>query len=299
MLKLGILHLQGGEWQGRQLLPRPWVQAATGMQIRDVVLGVFTGDHYLGPDEVGDGQKVSRREGYGYQWWRGPHNSFSANGLFGQYCIVLPDENAVVAFTGGLEDSDRRVHQLIYDVLRPALGKGGGTLESAEKLEARLAGLRLENFAENRFSSDKVPCGIWMVEPNDQGIKSIALAPDNNELSVILRDAEGEYLVRAGCGFYVETVTTIPGARLHHSYQPAGGLRVLASARLLENDGASAVLEMDWIFVETAFRDTVRLRFADNSMTLSRRVNVNSSELELPDIKGRLLEQHAREKQHG
>ena len=73
----------------------------------------------------------------------------------------------------------------------------------------------------------------------------------------------------------------------------------MASARLLENDGAGAVLEMDWIFVETAFRDTVRLRFADNSMTLSRRVNVNSSELELPDIKGRLLEQHAREKQHG
>ena len=138
-----------------------------------------------------------------------------------------------------------------------------------------------------------------MGEPNDQGIKSIPLAPDNNELSVILRDAEGEHQVRAGCGFYVETVTTIPGARLHHSYQPAGGLRVLASARLLENDGASAVLEMDWIFVETAFRDTVRLRFADDLMTLSRRVNVNSSELELPDIKGRLPEQHAREKQHG
>lgn len=299
MLKLGILHLQGGEWQGRQLLPRQWVQAATGMQIRDVVLGVFTGDHYLGPDEVGDGQKVSRREGYGYQWWRGPHNSFSANGLFGQYCIVLQEENAVLAFTGGLEDSDRRVHQLIYDVLRPALGKGGGTPESAEKLDERLAGLRLKNFADMAFSAEKVPCGIWMVEPNDQAIESIALAANNNELSVTLRDADGEHQVRAGCGFYIETVTTIPGARLHHSYQPVGGLRVLASARLLENDGADTVLEMDWIFVETAFRDTVRLRFTDGSMILSRRVNVNSSELEFPDIKGQLLEQHAREKQHG
>ena len=138
-----------------------------------------------------------------------------------------------------------------------------------------------------------------MIEPNDQAIASIALASSSNELSVILRDADGEHQVRTGCGFYIETVTTMPGARLHHSYQPAGGLRVLASSRLLEKDGVDTVLEMDWIFVETAFRDTVRLRFADSSVTLSRRVNVNSSELELPDIKGRLLEQHAREKQHG
>jgi len=299
MLKLGILHLQNGEWQGRQLLPRAWVQEATGLQVRDVVLGVFTGDHYLGPEEVGDSQPVSRREGYGYQWWRGPHNSFSANGLFGQYCIVLPEKNAVVGFTGGLEDSDRRVHQLIYDVLRPALGKGGGTSESAERLDERLADLRLQNYADEAFSPDQVPCGTWMIEPNDQGIERIVVASNNRELSVTLRDADGEHEVRAGCGFYVETVTTIPGARLHHSYQPAGGLRVLASARLPENDDAHTILEMDLIFVETAFRDTVRMRFADGALRFSRRVNVNSSELELPDIDGQLIDQHARAKQHG
>ncbi|MCO5731579.1 serine hydrolase [Rhizobium sp. SSA_523] len=299
MLKLGILHLQGGEWQGRQLLPRPWVKAATGMQIRDVVLGVFTGDHYLGPNELIDGHTVSRREGYGYQWWRGPHDSFSANGLFGQYCIVLPQENAVVAFTGGLEDSDRRVHRLIYDVLRPALGKGAGTLESQGKLEARLAGLRLERLMDSHFSSERVPCGTWIMEPNDQGVESISLVAGDHELSIILRDAEGDHALRVGCGLYIETVTTMPGARLHHSYQPAEGLRVLASARLLKNDAAATVLEMDWIFVETAFRDTVRMRFADGSMTFARQVNVNSSELEWPDMTGRLLTQAVRNKQHG
>ncbi|MGO4319953.1 hypothetical protein AB4Z23_29100, partial [Agrobacterium sp. MCAB5] len=80
---------------------------------------------------------------------------------------------------------------------RPALGKGGGTPESAEKLDARLAGLRLKNFADMAFSAEKVPCGTWMVEPNDQAIESIAFAANNNELSVTLRDADGEHQVRA------------------------------------------------------------------------------------------------------
>lgn len=299
MLKLGILHLQQGEWQGRQLLPREWVRAATGMQIRDVVLGVFTGDHYLSPDEAGDGQPASRREGYGYQWWRGPHGSFSANGLFGQYCIVLPEEKVVVAFTGGLEDSDRRVHRLIYDLLRPALGNGAITPDSDRKLEMRLAGLRLQDYAGSAFTTDGLPCGTWLMDPNDQGVQSISIVPAGKELRFILRDADGAHEVRAGCGNYTETVTTMPGARLHHSYQPAGGLRILASARSSRHAGGGAVLEMDWIFVETAFRDTVRLDFAKDSVTLSRRVNVNSSELQLPELTGQLSVQDAREMQHG
>ena len=137
------------------------------------------------------------------------------------------------------------------------------------------------------------------MEPNGQGVESISLVPGDHELSIILRDAEGDHALRVGCGLYIETVTTMPGAKLHHSYQPAEGLRVLASARLLKKDAADTVLEMDWIFVETAFRDTVRIRFADCSMTFARQVNVNSSELEWPDLTGRLLTRAARNKQHG
>ncbi|EUB98908.1 beta-lactamase [Rhizobium sp. CF080] len=304
MLKLGILHLQEGIWRGRQLLPREWVRAATGLQVCDVVLGVFTGDHYLGPEEAGDGQSASRREGYGYQWWRGPHGSFSANGLFGQYCIVLPEEKTVVAFTGGLEDSDRRVHTLIYDGLRPALGAGVADVSGqGETLEARLAGLRLKtrpgiarpNPAAGPF------CGIWRMQPNDQGAESISIAQEANALRFILRDADGVHEVLAGFGYFLEATTTMPGARLHHSYQPDAGLRILACARWLTSVADEIVLEMDWIFVETAFRDTVRLHFSNGLLRLTRSVNVNSSERVLPDLLGRPAAgvDARREMQHG
>lgn len=297
MLKLGILHLQDGVWQGQQLLPKDWVRDATGMQVRDVVLGVFTGDHYLGPDEVGDGLPATRREGYGYQWWRGPHDSFAANGLFGQYCIVLPKEKTVVAFTGGLEDSDTRVHTLIYDGLRPALGASVPERPGKETLEARLAGLRLKTRPGLAQPNPATQARTWRIAPNDQGVEMISIVQEQNALRFTLRDAAGTHDILAGFGHFLEMVTTMPGARLHHSYQPEEGLRVMACARWLDGTAGERVLEMDWIFVETAFRDTVRLFFRDGTLRLTRSVNVNSAELALPDLTGHPATE--REKENG
>lgn len=299
MLRLGILHLQGGEWQGRQLLSRRWVEEATAMHMRDVVLGVFTGDHYLGPDEAGDGTPASRREGYGYQWWRGPHESFSANGLFGQYCIILPQENAVVAFTGGLADSDRRVHALIYDVLRPGLGRGVPLRDRSQELSERISALALktEPPVVVRGQLPQKQSGTWRIAANDQGVAEIGLHPDAGGVEFTLVDSDGAHHIRAGYGSWVEDMTTMPGARLHHSYQPQQGLRVCARARWLPPEGGQHVLEMDWVFVETAFRDTVRLLFGDDMLRMSRSVNVNSSEMSLPDLSGTLVA--AREGAHG
>lgn len=284
MLKLGLLHLQDGTWNGRQLLSRDWVRAATGMQVRDVVLGIFTGDHYLGPDEVDDGAPASRREGYGYHWWRGPHESFSANGLFGQYCIVLPEQQAVVAFTGGLADSDRRVHELIYDDLRPALGAGGG--DDSAALQARLAGLQLATQPGEIGTPPVGWQGKYAVAPNDQGVAEVGLAQGAEGIEVTITDARGSHRVVAGLGRWVEDVTSVSGARLHHSYEPEQGLRVLACARWSVDGEGWDCLEMDWVFVETAFRDTVRLFIRDGALRLTREVNVNSSALALPELFG-------------
>jgi CubicO group peptidase (beta-lactamase class C family) len=291
MLKLGILHLQGGEWHGRQLLPRKWVDDATSIKIKDVVLGVFTGDHYLGPGAQGDGAPVTRREGYGYQWWRGPHNSFSANGLFGQYCIVLPEQQSVVAFTGGLADSDRRVHNLIYDRLRPAIGTGSGAPSAGRELETRLSSLALKTRLGCDTSASAPPdvYGAYAIAANDQAIGSISICALEDGVEFTLANVEGEHGLLAGFGKWIEGVTTMPGARLHHSYQPDEGLRVAASAKWLAPEDGWSVLEMEWVFVETAFRDHVRLFFREGLLRMTREVNVNSTEMMLPELQGQLV----------
>ena len=46
-------------------------------------------------------------DGYGYLFWRGVHNSYRADGKYGQYAIVLPDDNAVLAVNAESRDQSR------------------------------------------------------------------------------------------------------------------------------------------------------------------------------------------------
>ena len=73
LARFGQLLLQHGNWNGRQLLPEEYVSEATRKQA----------------DNGG--------EGYGYLFWRGARNSFRADGKYGQFAVVFPDDNAVIA----------------------------------------------------------------------------------------------------------------------------------------------------------------------------------------------------------
>jgi len=86
MAKFGQLYLQGGKWNGKQILPEAWVKEATTMKI-------------MQDPDAPQGKKDSSDwlQGYCYQMWRCRHNGVRADGAFGQYIIMLPDEDAVIA----------------------------------------------------------------------------------------------------------------------------------------------------------------------------------------------------------
>jgi CubicO group peptidase (beta-lactamase class C family) len=78
MATLGELYLRKGEWRGRQIVPKIWVE----LSIKD---RVDTDDPNLG---------------FGYFWWIGRKtNSFAAIGFGGQIIAVYPDKDLVVAIT--------------------------------------------------------------------------------------------------------------------------------------------------------------------------------------------------------
>ena len=52
----------------------------------------------------GDDPNNDWAQGYGFQFWMARHNVYRGDGAFGQFCLVLPEHNAVVAITSG--DSD-------------------------------------------------------------------------------------------------------------------------------------------------------------------------------------------------
>ena len=59
-------------------------------------------------------------QGYGYQMWRCRHNAYRADGANGQYIIVIPDKDAVVAMTANLQDMQAEIN-LVWDHLLPVL----------------------------------------------------------------------------------------------------------------------------------------------------------------------------------
>lgn len=100
----GQLLLQRGVWNGRRLVPAEWIDGASAPQV-----DTSDADHGI------DG-----RQGYGYQFWRcRPAGSFRADGAFGQLCIVLPEQDAVIVFTSGIPEAQPLL-DLVWHHLLPA-----------------------------------------------------------------------------------------------------------------------------------------------------------------------------------
>ena len=125
--KFGQLYLQKGKWNGKQLIPARWIEAATSRQTSN-----------------GSNPKSDWDQGYGYQFWRCRHGAYRGDGAFGQYCIVMPEQDAVVAITSGVRNM-QAVLNVVWDKLLPALkSESLPPDESArKKLVETLKGLEL------------------------------------------------------------------------------------------------------------------------------------------------------------
>ncbi|HJE38941.1 MAG: serine hydrolase [Candidatus Amulumruptor caecigallinarius] len=117
MAKIGQFYLQKGKWDGKQLLPEWWIEEASKAQVPSRP-GGMTDDQYKRKDP----ENNDWMQGYGYQIWRGRHNSYRADGANGQYILVLPDHNAVVAVTADLDDMASELN-LIWEIILPVIEK--------------------------------------------------------------------------------------------------------------------------------------------------------------------------------
>jgi predicted alpha-1,2-mannosidase len=113
MAKLGQFILQKGQWNGESLLPETWFDEATSSQIASLPAGTKREDLKTAPEDS------DWLHGYGYQMWRSRHNSFRADGAYGQYILVLPEQNAVIATTAQVSDMQAELN-LIWKYLLPA-----------------------------------------------------------------------------------------------------------------------------------------------------------------------------------
>jgi CubicO group peptidase (beta-lactamase class C family) len=159
--KFGQLYLQKGQWHGRQLIPASWVEAATARQTSN-----------------GSNPQSDWDQGYGYQFWRARHGAYRGDGAFGQFCVVIPKEDTVIAITSGTGNM-QAVLNLVWDKLLPGM-KPTPLLDDEgnyRKLQAMMKGLKLPT--PTAAASAHVPEGVsgktYTFPANGQKLETMSL----------------------------------------------------------------------------------------------------------------------------
>lgn len=167
--RFGLLYLQKGNWSGKQLVPEAWIEAATARQT----------SNGSNPDSDWD-------QGYGYQFWRCRHGVYRGDGAFGQYCIVLPEQDAVIAITSGVGNM-QAVLDVVWDKLLPALKSTPLAPDdaTAQKLEDRLKGLTLQP-VEGAASRGESAGKTYVFPKNESKLESIVVGSTGKDGTVTL-----------------------------------------------------------------------------------------------------------------
>jgi CubicO group peptidase (beta-lactamase class C family) len=145
--RFGELYLRNGVWHGKQVLPTGWVGEATRQ--------------HIATDTVTDpavGEKPDWRHGYGYQFWRSRHG-YRGDGAYGQFCLVLPEHDAVVALLGQSSDTQALL-DLVWRELLPAFRESPLSGAPADRqLEERMGNLKLA--PSNANATVSIDAAAW------------------------------------------------------------------------------------------------------------------------------------------
>jgi CubicO group peptidase (beta-lactamase class C family) len=265
--RFGQLYLQKGMWKGQQLIPAAWVEEATARQTSN-----------------GSSPKSDWDQGYGYQFWRSRHNTYRGDGAFGQYCMVIPELDAVVAITSGVRDM-QRVMNLVWDKLLPVMKatplSDDATAQS--KLAAKLANLKvwLPSGQPTAPLASKVS-GKWYEFPeNNRGIRAVALDFNAASPTLLVRTAAGETRTAIGMGSWTKSTGGFTNGLDQFLSVPTPA-KVATSGAWTTQDAFTIKLDL----YETPFYSTLTFRFDGDRLLLDVEHNVAFGLTKLPQLVG-------------
>jgi CubicO group peptidase (beta-lactamase class C family) len=257
--RFGQLYLQKGKWNGKQLVPATWVESATSRQTSN-----------------GSNPKSDWDQGYGYQFWRSRHGAYRGDGAFGQFCIVMPEQDAVVAITTGTRNM-QAVLDLVWDKLLPAMKPESLTPddESHKKLERTLAGLALRPQQGSGWPA-KVSNKKYVFPANARKVEAIQLqggAP-SEAVTLVARVDGVERRIACGAGAWTKG---------RFSFGPMFPDPAAASGAWVGDDTYKARI----CFYETPFILTLTLKFDGDRLLLDSEPNVGFGTTKAPQLVGK------------
>lgn len=256
------LYLNKGNWKGKQLIPAAWVEASTKSQW-EFNANPFGGNKTKAEDDW--------QQGYGYQFWRTQHNGFRSDGLYGQFGIVLPDENLVVAITEQSFNTQQSLN-FVWDLLVPGLQKNALPTSpgSDQQLKTRLN--RLEVKSAKAVAVPGVATAIsgktFKLDNNSLGATAATFNFDAKGCALVVAHDTGLRTLN----FKYSNWEKSKNGRLLNSQLPfpVGGLpdvssEVACKATWLDENTLHLAIRP----VETVTSDSITCHFGENTVTLT------------------------------
>ncbi|SDP32348.1 CubicO group peptidase, beta-lactamase class C family [Pedococcus dokdonensis] len=213
ILALAQAYLGGGEAAGRRLLSPEWVAAATAST------GLPNREEAPNPDWT---------QGYGCSFWHARHG-FRGDGAYGQYAIVLPEQDIALAITSETTDM-QAVLDLVWDHLLPAVGEVdevGDELADAA-LEERMELLQVPTPASTADGPDDARwrrAGDSTFPEAYAAVRLTRVGEDgetaDTAYSLVLEGHGAEVTVPVGDGVWVDSTPELAGRVL--PFSAAGG----------------------------------------------------------------------------
>jgi hypothetical protein len=268
----GQLYLQKGQWQGQQLVPAAWIEAATAKQVSN-----------------GSSPTSDWNQGYGFQFWRCRPGFYRGDGAHGQFCIVMPEQDAVIAITSGVRNM-QQVMNVVWDKLLPALNHEAAlpaNPAAEQALRKKLASLTVRgptNVAAASPQATQFTGRTYVFPQNERGLESLTLQVNGGQTSLVVRgpNYDGTPMV-IGHGTWHRGGTT----RFGSDFDPRN--------RRLQDEAVSAVggwaspdtFVAKLCYHETPYMLTVRLQFGGDLVVLDADYNTAFGNNAFPQLLGR------------
>jgi CubicO group peptidase (beta-lactamase class C family) len=276
MAKFGQLFLQRGKWKGTQVLPAAWIDEATTLKI------------YQAPEALQSKKDSSDwMQGYCYQMWRCRNNCYRGDGAYGQYIIVMPDQDAVIAITSETTDMQNQLN-LVWEYLLPAI-KSEKLAENRAlniTLKQKLESLKLPLAASgNSPAVSRISGRTFVLDANDKHIESMKFQFSDSICGLSLVIDSKTYNLSFGAGYWAKGETSLQGPNLLTAAK--GHYVGLPQSKIMGNfewkDGNT--LELVLRYIESPHTETITCTFDNNKTTVGFKYSNQPGNVQAP-IKG-------------
>lgn len=265
--KFGQLFLQEGKWKRKRILPGKWVKEASTAKIIQ---------HPDLPKEKRDSSDWE--QGYCYQMWRSRNNSYRGDGAFGQFCLIMPEQDAVIVITSETPDMQDEMNG-VWKFLLPAMKKKRlpDNDSLAQQLKVQLQSLSLP-IPGNSNSSDLISSiegKDFMMQANESNVQHVSFHFGDDLCTINIKTDTSAHAITFGPRRWHLGETTRKGPYLVS--KAANNLNGLPPFKVAGeyNWRDENKLELVLRYIESPHTEIITCNFDDNKLTMELRSSIS------------------------